>query len=85
MSFEVVECSERGLRYEVGERRPPAVGSRIGGRLVFRSGETLDVTGDVVRLQDGLIAVALHSPGIPFALVMREQRYLRGKGYQIVE
>ena len=84
-SFEVVECSESGLRYELGERHSPTVGSQGAGRVVFRSGETIAVTGDVVRLQDGFVALGLQPPGIPFALVMREQRYLRGKGYQLAD
>jgi hypothetical protein len=85
ISFEVVECSEHGLRYELGERRAPTVGSQVAGRLVFRSGETLDVVGDVLRLQGDFVALALQPPGISFALVIREQRYLRGKGYQVTD
>jgi hypothetical protein len=84
-SFEVVECSESGLRYELGERHSPTMGSQVSGKVVFRSGETIDVTGDVVRLQNGLVALVLLPPGIPFALVIREQRYLRGKGYQVAD
>ena len=84
-SFEVVECSENGLRYAVGERRSPSVGTEISGRLLFRSGEAVDVTGDVVRLKDGLVALALQPPGIPFSVVIHEQRYLRGRGYQVTE
>ena len=84
-AFEVVECSERGIRYDVGDRRAPAVGSQVAGRLVFRSGGILDLVGDVVRLQDGLVALLLQPPGIPFAVVMHEQRYLRGRGYQVTE
>lgn len=84
-SFDVVECSEAGLRYELGERRPPAIGSQIGGRLAFRSGEEIALVGDVVRIQDGFVALVLQPPGIPFAVVMHEQRYLRRKGYQVTE
>ena len=84
-SFEVVECSENGLRYDVGERRSPSVGARVSGRLVFRSGDAVDVSGEVVRLQDGLVALALQPPGIPFSVVIHEQRYLRGRGYQVTE
>lgn len=85
LSFEVLECSENGLRFDMGERRSPTVGSQVAGRLVFRSGEAVAVVGEVVRLQDGLVALALQPPGIPFGVVMREQRYLRGKGYQVTE
>lgn len=84
-SFEVVECSERGLRYALGERRSPTMGSQIIGRLEFRSGEAIDVVGDVVRLQDGFVALALQAPGIPFAVVIHEQRYLRKKGYKVTD
>ena len=84
-SFEVVECSEQGLRYVLGERHSPTMGSQVAGRLVFRSGEVIDVAGDVVRLQDGSVALVLEAPGIPFALVIREQRYLRGKGYRVAD
>ena len=84
-SFEVVECSESGLRYEVGEHRSPMMKAEVAGRIVFRSGESIDVVGDVVRLQDGFVALTLRPPGIPFALVIREQRYLRGKGFQVTE
>lgn len=84
-SFRVVECSETGLRFELGERRSPAVGAQISGRLEFRSGQVIDVVGDVVRLQRGLVALTLQRPGIPYAIVMHEQRYLRGKGYQVTD
>ena len=84
-SFEIVECSETGLRYELGERRPPTMGKEVAGRVAFRSGETIDVVGDVLRVQDGFVALSLRPPGIPFAVVMHEQRYLRGKGFQVTE
>jgi hypothetical protein len=84
-SFEVVECSERGLRYDVGERRVPAVGSEISARLVFRSGEVVTIVGEVIRIQDPLVAIVLEPPGIAFSVVIREQRYLRGKGYRVTD
>ena len=83
--FEVVECSENGLRYELGERRAPSVGSQVAGKVVFRSGATIDIVGEVVRLQASLVALVLGPPGIPYAVVMGEQRYLRAKGYQVTD
>jgi hypothetical protein len=85
LTFDVVECSETGLRFDVGDRRSPEMGSRLMGQILFRSGESLDVGGDVVRLKDGSVALALQPPGIPFALIIRQQRYLRGKGYQLTD
>lgn len=78
--YEVVDCSEKGLRYEVHDHRMPTVGSEIGGRIVFRRGEELDVTGEVIRARDGVVVLALVPP-LPFAEILEEQRYLRSRGY----
>lgn len=78
--FEVVDCSERGLRYEVKDRRMPAVGSELAGRISFRRGDEIEVTGEVIRAREGMVVLELDPP-IPFAEIMAEQRYLRGRGY----
>ncbi len=78
--FEVVDCSERGLRYEVKDRRMPVVGSQIAGRIAFRRGDEIAVTGEVIRARDGTVVLELDPP-IPFADIMAEQRYLRTRGY----
>ena len=52
---------------------------------MFRSGATIDIVGEVVRLQASLVALVLGPPGIPYAVVMGEQRYLRAKGYQVTD
>ena len=78
--FEVVDCSERGLRYEVKDRRVPAVGTELAGRLSFRRGDDIDVAGEVIRAREGIVVLALDPP-IPFADIMAEQRYLRMRGY----
>ncbi len=78
--YEVVDCSERGLRYEVRDRRMPAVGSALAGRISFRRGDEIEVTGEVIRAHDGMVVLEL-DPAIPFADIMAEQRYLRMRGY----
>jgi|SRR5437868_16025 hypothetical protein len=80
--YEVVDLSERGLRYEVRDRRMPTVGSEVGGRLQFRRGEEVPVVGQVLRAQQGEVVLQLEPP-LPFAEVLAEQRYLRGKGYTL--
>lgn len=75
---EVVDCSEGGVRFVAG---PGAWGAGrvVRGNLVLRHGEEVAIEGRVLRVQEGEVAVALHPPGIPFPLVLAEQRYLRGK------
>lgn len=83
--YEVVDCSERGLRYEVKDRRLPALGTPLGGTVNFRGGGSVEVTGEVIRTRAGFVVLALDAPGIPFSEIIREQRYLRGKGFLLRE
>jgi hypothetical protein len=80
--YEVIDCSEKGLRYEVQDRRVPTVGSEVGGVLVFRRGEQIEVTGQVIRAREGIVVLALMPP-LPFSEILAEQRYLRSKGYSL--
>lgn len=73
----VVDCSQRGLRYVAEAGEAPEIGSTIEGRVCLLSKrEWLDVSGTVVRVQDGEVAVHLERPGIPMQRVFDEQRYL---------
>ena len=75
--FAVVDCSQRGLRYVAAVGELPEIGSVIEGRVrLLSKREWLDVTGKVVRIQDGEVAVHLERPGIPMQRVYDEQRYL---------
>lgn len=81
--YEVIDCSELGLRYEVVDRRVPTIGTEIGGTVQFRRGESVEVTGEVLRYQEGKVVLALNPPGITFSEILGEQRYLRSKGYSL--
>jgi hypothetical protein len=81
--YDVIDCSEEGLRYEVRDRRVPKVGASVGGLVQFRHGESVEIVGEVLRARAGLVALSLAKPGIPFAFILAEQRYLRGKGYTL--
>ncbi len=83
LTFEVIDCSERGLRYEVKDRRVPPLGTPLGGQLVFRRGGSVEVTGEVIRTRAGTVALALDAPGIPFSDILGEQRYLRSRGFTL--
>src|SRR5262245_60689077 len=81
--YEVIDCSELGIRYEVKDRRVPALGTPIGGVVVFRRGGSVEITGEVIRTRAGTVALALDSPGVPFSEILAEQRYLRSKGFSL--
>lgn len=77
---DVVDCSERGVRYRVEEAPPPQVGSEVVGRVRFSDGWSVDVEGAVVRLEaDPAPAVAVHFTArwIPREAILSEKRRLR--------
>ena len=83
--YEVVQCSERGLRYEVPDSRFPALGSEVGGVIQFRRGTRVEVVGEVTRAHSGEAVLFLRMRGIPFSEMLLEQQYLRSKGYTLVD
>lgn len=80
--YEVIDCSERGLRYHVKDRRVPSLGTPLGGTL-FRRGGEVEISGEVIRTRAGTVALALDAPGILFSDILAEQRYLRAQGYTL--
>jgi hypothetical protein len=78
ITVEVVDCSESGLRYERAENDPrPAVGSEFRGVIHFPTGDQLEVEGVIARVDKRTVAVRLVGSGIPYATILKEQRYLR--------
>ena len=78
--YDVVDCSERGLRYELNHQRIPEIGSSVAGVLHFPRGDSIRAEGKVLRALRGNVALWLE-PALPFAQVMAEQRYLRRRGF----
>jgi hypothetical protein len=81
--YDVIDCSERGIRYEIRDRRVPDVGTPLGGTVLFRRGAQIEVTGEVIRTREGTVVLILDAPGIPFSEILSEQRYLRSRGYSL--
>lgn len=73
---EVLECSERGLSYRPVANRDD-VGDLVEGRLRFPRGVELPVRGEVVRVGDDRVSVALQGSGIPFSVIFQEQLHLK--------
>jgi hypothetical protein len=75
----VLDCSEAGLRYAHAAGQPPELGSAVEGSIHFRAGAVVQVVGAVVRVHDGEVGLALGAKRIPFAVILREQQYLRAR------
>jgi hypothetical protein len=82
--YDILQCSERGLRYEVPDRRFPTLGGEIGGVIHFRRGARVEVAGEVTG-HGGEVVLFLRLQGIPFAEMLLEQQYLRSKGFTLVD
>ena len=76
---EVIECSERGLSYQPATESGD-VGDVVEGRIRFPRGVELPIRGEVVRVGDDRVSLALHGTGIPFAVIFQEQLHLRRRG-----
>jgi hypothetical protein len=74
---EVVDCSERGLRYG-SSLDPRPVGSLVNARLCLRSGLELAIRGRVIRIQGDEVALYLEaSHAIPPEVITAEVAALR--------
>lgn len=73
---EVMQCSERGLRFRTAGP-VPIEGSEISGRFAMRHGCEVRIAGRVVWSDENTVALNLDHAPIPFLAVMREQIYLR--------
>jgi hypothetical protein len=85
-SLNVLDLSERGLRYRQESGPEPALGAKLEGILRLSSGETLPVRGTVVRVMrparpedPSVIEVAAHltDVGIPSRVILAERRAIQ--------
>ncbi|HXW96661.1 MAG TPA: PilZ domain-containing protein [Gemmatimonadales bacterium] len=75
VSFDVVDISERGIRFRLGQAERPEPGFELEGVVRFKRGETVNIRGTVLRVVDGEVASWLEE-AIPLRVIMEEQRYL---------
>ena len=75
--LEVLECSERGLRFAPPVRWQHPPGAQLSGRLMFARGAEAHVAGTVQRVETGSVALLLNRRGIPLGTILDEQRYIR--------
>lgn len=74
---EVLDCSEKGVRFRATCMLRPARGDMLEGKLRFPRGEELAVHGEVVRIEEDRVALELSGRGVPFGVILQEQLYLR--------
>jgi hypothetical protein len=74
---EVVDCSERGVRFRLPalDSFPPGV--RVDARLRFLRGDEVLLRGTIAYTDGSAAALRLEGEGIPFASILREQIHLR--------
>ncbi len=74
-TFDVVDISERGIRFRLAKADEPAPGFEVQGAVRFRRGETITIRGIVLRVVQGEVAAMLEE-GVPLRVILDEQRYL---------
>ena len=75
----IYDLSETGIRYEVATGDLPEVGEEIYGEVRFQRGDRALIAGEVMRIEDRMVALQLEPPGLPFRMLLDEQQYLQAK------
>lgn len=73
--FDVLDVSQHGIRFRLGDAAPPEAGNELQGVIRFRRGEAVTVRGVVLRVDAGEVAVHLEE-GVPLRIIREEQRVL---------
>ena len=76
IAHEVLDCSESGMRYRLATDEPAMYGQEIRGLVQFRRGTEIQVEGRIVRIDGEFAALHFNALGIPFGIILAEQRDL---------
>jgi hypothetical protein len=76
----VIDVGEGGIRYVAAGALEPAPGAEVQGVVRFHRGEIASIRGEVLRVVNGEVSVRLDS-GVPYKIVLDEQRYLLEQQY----
>jgi len=75
---------ERGLRYESARGGVfRKIGTEIGGTIQFRSGDEVEIQGEVIRSQASVVVLSLKPPLGLRARSSPSSAILRSKGYSL--
>ncbi|HEY8106465.1 MAG TPA: PilZ domain-containing protein [Gemmatimonadales bacterium] len=75
-AYEVIDLSERGVRFRLGDDAKMDVGAEILGQVRFKRTDPVIVTGSVLRIVGKEVAARLDA-GVPLKTMIEEQRFLR--------
>lgn len=75
-AYDVIDLSERGIRFRGDGDLAVAVGEALAGTVRFRETGAVEVGGTVIRIVGREIAVKLDA-GVPLRVLIEEQRHLR--------
>jgi hypothetical protein len=76
-TYEVLDCSERGLLVARADDALAEAGLDIQGKIRFPTGVEVTVEGVVLRAQQDAIAIQFTGLWIPREVILAEQRRLR--------
>ncbi|MCX6123466.1 MAG: hypothetical protein NTV34_01755 [Proteobacteria bacterium] len=72
----ILDISEKGLAVRIDGADPITQSTAaLTGKIAFKCGEIVTITGKVLRFENGILILTLQ-PGVPYAIVMKEQRFL---------
>ncbi len=74
--LEVIDISEKGGKFlnDKGVKLDP--GTTVDGTIIFHHGEAVTVRGKVLRAFNDQVVICF-TKGVPFGVILDEQRYLR--------
>ena len=77
--YEIIDVSEQGLAFHI-DPKDGITQSKVPlhGRIHFKSGDTATVAGKILRTNEDSVIILLHIT-VPFATIMKEQRYMLQK------
>ena len=73
--LEVIDISENGIKFISDLDMARRISRKSRGKLILKNGNTIEVEGVILRIQDEQTILYL-SRGIPYHAIVAEQRYL---------
>ncbi len=76
MECDVIEVSERGVRFLYNKTIKLQTGMKVQVKITFYDGESFDLEGETLRIDEGNVIIRF-SEGIPLYKILKEQIYIK--------
>ena len=73
--YEIEDVSEFGMRFNAGDDNSFIVDDLIIGSIIFPDGQDFELSGQVIRVNDGFVSLQLAEP-LPLSKIRAEHLYL---------